>query len=307
MTRFEFVNKLNGRLYLLSEDERRDIIDEYMEHIDLKMQEGKSEAEAIRDFGDIDELADEILQAYHIDSSKVGERTLDIYIRQRVDYIGRAAEKFLSFSARQIARLFAEFLVLMLLLSLMRWPIISCANIFSYMFAWMPDIIYNSLRTIIYFIANIINLALAFVLIYHFINKRIMDNNPTPPTPPHSGSSQGFSGDASIGSQVEKFSNMAVDKAEKFGRSALNAGEKTGSFIINFAVAIIKISLVLTVGLPGAIITICAIVGTVLAWVLYIGSGIGFLGLCICGVGVCIMAIAFMSWLCGLLGGKTNA
>lgn len=304
MTRFEFVNKLNGRLYLLSEDERRDIIDEYMGHIDLKMQEGKSEAEAIKDFGDIDELADDILQAYHIDSSKVQDRTLDIYIRQRVDYIGRASEKFLSFSARQIARLFAEFLVLLLLLSLMRWPIMSCANIFSYLFAWMPNVIYNSLTTIIYFIANLINIALAFVLIYHFINKRIMDNNPTPPP---SGSGKGFSGDDSIGSQVEKFSNLAVDKAESFGRSALNAGEKTGSFIINFAVVIIKISLILTIGLPGAIFTICAIVGTVLAWVLYIGSGVGFLGICICGVGVCMMSIAFMSWLAKLLGGKTNA
>ena len=30
MNRFEFVNRLNGKLYVLKDNERRDIIDEYV-------------------------------------------------------------------------------------------------------------------------------------------------------------------------------------------------------------------------------------------------------------------------------------
>ena len=43
MNRHEFITKLNGKLFLLTESERRDIIDEYLGHIDMKMQNGKTE------------------------------------------------------------------------------------------------------------------------------------------------------------------------------------------------------------------------------------------------------------------------
>ena len=61
MTRTEFIIGLKNRLNLLSESECVDIIEEYTNHIDMKMQEGKSEADAINDFGNLDDLADEIL------------------------------------------------------------------------------------------------------------------------------------------------------------------------------------------------------------------------------------------------------
>ena len=73
MTRYEFISALKDKLYLLNENECRDIIEEYMAHIDMKMAEGKSEAEAIKDFGDIGDLASEILAAYHIDSTKLND------------------------------------------------------------------------------------------------------------------------------------------------------------------------------------------------------------------------------------------
>ena len=73
MTRYEFISVLKEKLYLLNENECRDIIEEYMAHIDMKMAEGKSEAEAIKDFGDIGDLALEILAAYHIDSTKLND------------------------------------------------------------------------------------------------------------------------------------------------------------------------------------------------------------------------------------------
>ena len=71
MTKDEFLRILDRKLQVINERERRDIIDEYRTHIEMKVQEGKTEAEAIEDFGDIDELVNEILDAYKINTKQV--------------------------------------------------------------------------------------------------------------------------------------------------------------------------------------------------------------------------------------------
>ena len=62
-----FLEELQSRLAVLQEAERRDILDEYAQHIELRVAGGLTEAEAIRDFGDLDQLTAEILEAYHVD------------------------------------------------------------------------------------------------------------------------------------------------------------------------------------------------------------------------------------------------
>ncbi|MBO5561768.1 MAG: hypothetical protein J6A07_08965 [Firmicutes bacterium] len=67
MTRTEFVKYLDKRLAVLNENEREDIKQELMQHIDIKIQDGMTEEEAIESFGDIHALVDEMLGAYNID------------------------------------------------------------------------------------------------------------------------------------------------------------------------------------------------------------------------------------------------
>lgn len=67
MNKREFLNYLEKRLTVLNQKEREDILSEYAQHIEMKMQSGLSEEEAIKDFGNIEELADEILSAYNVD------------------------------------------------------------------------------------------------------------------------------------------------------------------------------------------------------------------------------------------------
>lgn len=71
MNKIEFLKELQGRISLLEDDEQRDIIDEYSQHIDTKVQKGMTEAEAIEDFGPIDQLVEELLSAYHVKASAV--------------------------------------------------------------------------------------------------------------------------------------------------------------------------------------------------------------------------------------------
>lgn len=78
MSKEAFLTELAGHLKVLEEREQQDILDEYAQHIDMKIQNGMSEEEAIGDFGPVKELAVEILEAYHVnpeygDSSRRGK------------------------------------------------------------------------------------------------------------------------------------------------------------------------------------------------------------------------------------------
>lgn len=66
MTKKEFIKVLEDKLSILNTLERQDIIDEYKDIISEKVKHGKTEEEAIADFGDIDELIEGILSAYKI-------------------------------------------------------------------------------------------------------------------------------------------------------------------------------------------------------------------------------------------------
>lgn len=67
MTKKEFLKELEDRLQMLDEKERKDMIEEYSQHISMRMKSGMKEEEAIDDFGNLDDLISEILEAYHLD------------------------------------------------------------------------------------------------------------------------------------------------------------------------------------------------------------------------------------------------
>lgn len=77
MDKKTFINELKTALSVLQEDELNDIVNEYEQHIDMKMKNGLSEDEAIADFGSIGELTADILEAYHV----------------RADYADKKSEK----------------------------------------------------------------------------------------------------------------------------------------------------------------------------------------------------------------------
>ena len=57
MNKSEFLNDLKKYLTILEDREQEDILEEYAQHIDMKLSTGLSEEEAIRDFGSVEELA----------------------------------------------------------------------------------------------------------------------------------------------------------------------------------------------------------------------------------------------------------
>lgn len=67
MKKVEFIELLRKKLSIIEENELNDILDEYEQHITMKIEERNcTEDEAIADFGDVNQLIAEILQAYHV-------------------------------------------------------------------------------------------------------------------------------------------------------------------------------------------------------------------------------------------------
>ena len=63
MNKETFLEELRGYLRILEDQEQDDILEEYAQHIDMKLQKGLGEEEAISDFGPVKKLAAEILEA----------------------------------------------------------------------------------------------------------------------------------------------------------------------------------------------------------------------------------------------------
>ncbi len=66
MDKATFLVQLQKNIGMLDDGEQKDIIDEYSQHIDMKVSGGMTEAEAIEDFGDFNEFVREVLNAYHV-------------------------------------------------------------------------------------------------------------------------------------------------------------------------------------------------------------------------------------------------
>ncbi|MBR3229450.1 MAG: DUF1700 domain-containing protein [Bacilli bacterium] len=72
MNKDKFLKELEKRLSILNEKERKDIIDEYRSTIEEKIKNGEEEESAVKDFGNIDDLVKEILEAYKINPKYKG-------------------------------------------------------------------------------------------------------------------------------------------------------------------------------------------------------------------------------------------
>lgn len=68
MNKEMFLKELSDRLQILNEKERNDLLEEYAQHIDMKIASGLTEEDAVKDFGTLEELCAELLDVYHINS-----------------------------------------------------------------------------------------------------------------------------------------------------------------------------------------------------------------------------------------------
>ena len=106
MTKKKFLSELEKKLSVLDDSEIQDIVNEYRDIIDEKVKHGKTEKEAIEDFGSLDDLVKEILSAYKINpnykeahkdefeasAKKLGE-DFDDFIKKGAEKASKATKK----------------------------------------------------------------------------------------------------------------------------------------------------------------------------------------------------------------------
>lgn len=125
MKKDEFLSILNRKLQVINERERQDIIDEYRMHIEMKMQEGKSEEEAIEDFGNIDELVNDILDAYKINTERVHnnfDNKFNHFMDELFEGFKRFIGSFTSLEIDDVVKLVFEIIIILVLLALLHIP-----------------------------------------------------------------------------------------------------------------------------------------------------------------------------------------
>lgn len=296
MTRNEFFEKLEARLAILNVQERNDILDEYRSHIEFRMADGKTEEEAIADFGDVDALAEEILSAYHIDTDTVWNKNGEYYIKKSVSFINHATERLLSFSLSDVAKVVVEFLIVLLVIALISVPFNIISDEVVYLFGFMPNPVESMISSIVRLAFDLIQLIIAFVIIYSFAKTRVLNRKvETPKT-------------AAYESFDQPNFDIHTGKPLKKAKEPKERGDSTfGRMLANIFVWILKIMVFLVVWLPAILLTVCAIVITVLLCIMMFTRGIGLWGLCIIGAGCCIMGIGFTAWTTQVLfGGKRH-
>ena len=66
MNKEEFITQLKKSISILDDSEQQYFVEEYTQHIDMKMSQGMSEEEAVKEMGPVEELSMEILESYHV-------------------------------------------------------------------------------------------------------------------------------------------------------------------------------------------------------------------------------------------------
>ncbi len=138
MNREQFLKQLEKKLKILNDEEKKDIIDEQASIIDEKIQNGKSEAEAIEDFGSVDELAKEILKAYKVnpdynknsETFEQGKESLDRGIKKAASWMGEQFSKLsdeiksgdTEMTIENIFEIILKIFVLLIILNILRLP-----------------------------------------------------------------------------------------------------------------------------------------------------------------------------------------
>ena len=131
MTKKEFLSELQKRLLSLPTDEVADMMNDYSQYIDDKIADGASEEEAVSGFGNLDDLAVEILDACrtkpHTSESRK-ENTADGFMESIRKFCSDALNAIQDFyrdylSQLSLSEIFRLLFIFILAISLIRLPL----------------------------------------------------------------------------------------------------------------------------------------------------------------------------------------
>ncbi len=111
MNKTEFKDFLNDRLSILEDTEKNEVIEEYIQHIEMKVENGQSEEDAIKDFGDLEEFTKEILSAYHVKQTK--KPGINDYVKSMDNLIDKTSDALSKVNRKKLISIVFEFMLLL--------------------------------------------------------------------------------------------------------------------------------------------------------------------------------------------------
>ncbi len=180
MNKSKFEAYLRDKLSILQEEEIDEILAEYLQHIDMRVKEGVSEEEAIADFGDLDDLVNDLLDAYKINRNERDfenfENRLKHILNTSMDFINRIAASIMKRSSGEIIGIIVEFLVACLAVGIINSVIGSLLGSFSAAFYFRPYFLTSIIRFVINIIRIVLTTSLSLSIFYWFAKERVLNN-----------------------------------------------------------------------------------------------------------------------------------
>lgn len=282
MSKKVFLQKLRDRLKILNQDEIEDIIEEYEGHINEKVASGKTEEEAIKDFGDFDELVKEILSAYKINEdyeSKIKEKNvIQDFIESCVQFFKDLIKNISKRSKEDIIKFIFEFLVLIIFIAILRLPVMFVEELGSWIFERFMSPFGNVLSFIWKYMIEIIYFVLSIAGIISFVKKRYLEG-------------ESVEENTIKNNDDKKETKKEVNVKEVKKKKEKTKKESSGTFS-KIVVSIIKVFLIFVL-LPaifsfvGALI--CIVIGIILLF-----SGLPYFGIFLCCLTYAILNYIFI-------------
>ena len=170
MKKKEFLNKLRKKLNVLEDKEIEDIISEYAGYIEEKVNRGLTEEEAVKELGDINEIANDLLQAYKVKPKESN------YLNRFINKVSQMFDYFLNElsnkSGKDILKLIVEICLIIFLIMIFRIPFLLVKDLGWNIFEGLASPISNIFYGIWSFIVEASYFVLAIILFIKIIEKR---------------------------------------------------------------------------------------------------------------------------------------
>ena len=280
MNKKEFLSKLKKRLSILNESEQEDILEEYEGHINEKIASGKTEKEAIKDFGDFDELIKEILSAYKIKENyaevKKEKNVITDFIESVVNFVKDFIDNISKRSKDDIIKIIFEFIVLLMFISILKIPVLFIEELGQWLFEKLINPFGDGLAFIWKYMIEVIYLILTIVAIINFAKKRYLNVNE----------------DIKLSlNKEEKKKEKVIKENRTLDKKIKNENKtKLRSYIVSIIILCIKIGLIL-ITIPAIFIFVFMVSIVIFSLILLI-SGVPYFG-----IFLCILTFALLNYI----------
>lgn len=177
MKKKEFISELKSKLSILKKEEVNDIVNEYSEHIEEKIKSGKSEKEAIEEFGDIDELVSGILDAYKIDKEYYKKTSiLDNIAEDTKEVLNKIIKIISNGTSKEIIKLLAYILITILICYILKLPFYIMETFVNKLFIGLPVSVYNILSRCNSIIIYMIYIIFVFIVFIKVLKEKVINN-----------------------------------------------------------------------------------------------------------------------------------